>query len=74
VIDRVIPPACGGAEDPANMQWKTIAQAKEKARWERIGCRAGRKLVLPQAATVVTEAFPLEQTETPTEVQPLPVQ
>lgn len=74
VIDRIIPRACGGTEDPSNMQWQTIAEAKAKDRWERIGCRAGRKLVLPQASSVVTEAFPLQESETPTEVQPLPVQ
>ncbi len=74
VIDRIIPPICGGAEDPSNMQWQTIAEAKEKARWERIGCRAGRKLVLPQTSTVITEAFPLQEVETRTEVQPLPLQ
>src|SRR4051794_13152259 len=56
VIDRIIPTLCGGAEEPANMQWRTLAQAKEKARWERIGCRRGRKLVLPGQETNVTEA------------------
>jgi hypothetical protein len=52
------------------MQWQTIAQAKEKDRWERIGCRAGRKLVAPPAP-VVTEAFPLEQSVAPVEAAPL---
>lgn len=71
VIDRVIPIVCGGAEDPSNMQWQTIAQAREKDRWERIGCRPGRKLVAPPAP-VVTEAFPLEDAGTPAQVAPLP--
>ena len=70
VIDRVIPIACGGAEEPANMQWQTLAEAKEKDRWERIGCRPGRKLVMP-SPPVHAEAFPLETTEAPTEVEPL---
>ena len=71
VIDRIIPVVCGGAEEPSNMQWQTIAQAKEKDRWERIGCRPGRKLV-PPPPPVVTEAFPLADTGAPAEVAPLP--
>lgn len=38
IIDHVIPLACGGADAPRNMQWQTIAAAKAKDRWERIGC------------------------------------
>lgn len=38
VIDHVIPLACGGADDPLNMQWQTTAEAKAKDRVERIGC------------------------------------
>jgi hypothetical protein len=73
VIDRVIPLVCGGAEEPGNMQWQTIAQAREKDRWERIGCRPGRKLVIPGPPSFA-EAYPLEESPTPTEVAPLPVQ
>ena len=71
VIDRIVPPVCGGAEDPANMQWQTIAEAKAKNKWERIGCRPGRKQVLP-SATSVTEAFPLSEPAAPVEATPLP--
>lgn len=71
VIDRIIPPVCGGAEDPANMQWQTIAEAKAKDKWERIGCRPGRKQFLP-SATSVTEAFPLSEPAAPVEATPLP--
>jgi hypothetical protein len=73
VIDRVIPLVCGGGEEPGNMQWQTIAQAREKDRWERIGCRPGRKLVIPGPPSFA-EAYPLEESPTPTEVAPLPVQ
>ena len=73
VVDRVIPRLCGGAEDPANMRLVTLAEAKEKARWDRIGCRAGRKLVLPGESTYSTEAFPLGDPQQPVERQPLPV-
>jgi hypothetical protein len=73
VIDRIIPVVCGGAEEPGNMQWQTIAQARAKDRWERIGCRPGRKLVIP-APPSFAEAYPLEEPRTPTEVTPLPVQ
>ena len=39
VIDHVIPLACGGLDAPSNMQWQTIAEGKEKDRWELKGCR-----------------------------------
>lgn len=39
VIDHVIPLCAGGADDPLNMQWQTIAEAKIKDREERRECR-----------------------------------
>lgn len=42
VVDHVKPLACGGADDPSNMQWQTVAQAKAKDKWERKGCGSGR--------------------------------
>jgi len=71
VIDRVIPRICGGADDPANMQWLTLAEAKAKARWEKIGCRGGRKLVLPGESTSTTEAFPMSNAPEPVQSRPL---
>jgi hypothetical protein len=59
VIDRVIPLACGGADHPDNMRWLTLPEAKAKAKWERIGCRPGRRLVLPHEMKSATEAFAL---------------
>ena len=38
VIDHIIPLACGGRDDPSNMQWQTIPEAKAKDKWERKGC------------------------------------
>lgn len=38
VVDHIIPLACGGADEPSNMQWQTIAKAKSKDKWERKGC------------------------------------
>jgi hypothetical protein len=72
VIDRVIPVVCGGAEDPDNMQWQTLAEAKEKDRWERIGCRAGRKLVLPGESKSFTEAYATGELPSSVEAEPLP--
>jgi hypothetical protein len=42
VIDHVKPLACGGADAPSNMQWQTVAEAKAKDKWERIGCTLRR--------------------------------
>src|SRR5579875_42319 len=38
VIDHILPLACGGADDPSNMQWQTRRAAREKDRWERETC------------------------------------
>jgi hypothetical protein len=43
VIDHVYPLACGGLDDPLNLMWQTVRDAKIKDRWERKGCQsAGR--------------------------------
>jgi hypothetical protein len=39
VVDHIKPLACGGADDPSNMQWQTTADAKAKDKWERKGCQ-----------------------------------
>lgn len=39
VIDHVKPLACGGADDPSNMQWQTVAEGRAKDKWERNGCK-----------------------------------
>jgi hypothetical protein len=71
VIDRVIPLACGGAEEPSNMQWQTLAQAREKNRWEKIGCKPGRRLVLPTPA-VDADVFPMQEAPAAPIAEPLP--
>jgi hypothetical protein len=43
VIDHVRPLCAGGEDRPANMQWQTIAAAKEKDRAERESCRTRRQ-------------------------------
>lgn len=35
VIDHIIPLSRGGKDDPSDMQWQTIADAKAKDKWER---------------------------------------
>lgn len=39
VIDHIQPLACGGADDPSNMQWQTEAEGKAKDKWERDACQ-----------------------------------
>lgn len=39
VIDHIQPLCAGGADAPANMQWQTVADAREKGRAERAQCR-----------------------------------
>ena len=34
VMDHIIALKRGGSDVPANMQWQTVAEAKEKDRWE----------------------------------------
>jgi len=34
VVDHIIPLKRGGADEPSNMQWQTIAEAKAKDKWE----------------------------------------
>lgn len=34
-----IPVECGSQDKPSNMQWQTIAEGKEKDKWERKGCK-----------------------------------
>lgn len=72
VIDRTIPLLCGGRDAPENLRWLTLAEAKAKARWDRIGCRGGRKLVLPGSTKVEIEVFPMSETPAPVEAQSLP--
>lgn len=74
VIDRIIPRRCGGADEPSNMQWQTIAEARAKNRWDRIGCRGGRKLVLPGQDPPFTEARAIGEPVAPVEAEPLPAQ
>ena len=38
VVDQIVPLACGGADDPFNMQWQTTAAGKAKDKVERRGC------------------------------------
>jgi 5-methylcytosine-specific restriction endonuclease McrA len=38
VIDHINPLACGGADDPSNMQWQTVSEGKAKDEGERKGC------------------------------------
>jgi hypothetical protein len=43
VKDHIIPLACGGLDDPANLQWQTTAEGEAKDKWERRGCARGER-------------------------------
>ena len=38
VIDHIVPLACGGADEPSNMQWQTVQDAKIKDSFELSMC------------------------------------
>jgi hypothetical protein len=40
VVDRITPLCAGGADQPSNMQWQAVKEAKKKDRSEQ--CRAHR--------------------------------
>jgi hypothetical protein len=35
VVDHIKALACGGSDDPSNMQWQTVEEGKAKDQWER---------------------------------------
>lgn len=43
IVDHVVPLCAGGADEPENMQWQTIPDAKRKDVAERAQCRALRQ-------------------------------
>jgi hypothetical protein len=69
VIDHVVALVCGGPDEASNMQWQTTAEAKAKDRWERIGCRPGRRPPTPSIPSVVV-VYPLHLEE----VTPIPIE
>jgi hypothetical protein len=48
VVDHIRPLCAGGADHARNMQWQTIAAAKEKDRLEHAECRRLRTLTSPE--------------------------
>ncbi len=50
IVGYLRPLACGGRDDPSNMQWQTPATAKDKVSWERT-CHQRSKLPAQSAPT-----------------------
>jgi hypothetical protein len=44
IIDHIEALACGGSDSVSNMQWQRTEDAKAKDKWERIGCKGGKKI------------------------------
>src|SRR6266852_29264 len=42
VVDHIVPLCAGGRDHPSNMQWQTVAEAKQKDRIEEQECRRMR--------------------------------
>jgi hypothetical protein len=42
VVDYVVPPCAEGDNSPDNLQWLTLAQARDNGNWEREYCRFHR--------------------------------
>lgn len=57
IVDHIKALACGGPDQPSNMQWQTIADAKAKDRWELNECKKPRPnhYVWPEINTVLTD-------------------
>jgi hypothetical protein len=56
VIDHVCALACGGIDDPSNMQYQTYKDGKAKDRWERTddGCA---RMCTPANSTATRQVF-----------------
>ncbi len=46
VKDHINPLACGGPDTVNNLQWQTITDGKAKDKWERIGCKNGKRSII----------------------------
>jgi hypothetical protein len=51
IIDHITALACGGADDPSNMQWQTKEASKTKDRWERKDCQIKRPANRPYSGS-----------------------
>jgi hypothetical protein len=47
IIDHIKALACGGIDDPSNMQWQTVQEASEKDKIERKGCQTTQSQIHP---------------------------
>ncbi len=56
VIDHITPLACNGFDGPSNMQWQSVADGKQKDKWERKDCQVSHSgnRPRPQVGTYFT--------------------
>jgi len=64
MVDHIQPLKRGGADDPSNMQWQTVEDAKAKDRWEDNGSTSSMERIkcfkpLPTAVLDIATPVPV---------------
>lgn len=59
IVDHIVALACGGSDDPSNMQWQTKAESDAKDKTERVDCRSDQIAPVAPATNVIL--WPVQQ-------------